>query len=357
MSRPEIAGDPRFFLCSGPHTLAALRAAAGDVSSQGDSERLLHGVAPLQMANGDQVSFLDNRRYATALEATGAGAVIVHPDMAPRVPADAAAIITTEPYLAWARVAAMFHPPAPLHPGVHPSAVLDVGARIDPTAEIGALVVIGAGAEIGPRCRVGAGSVIGPGVLLGDDCRIGPQVTITHALIGRRVTIHAGARIGQEGFGFAIARDGFHSVPQLGRVIIEDDADIGANTTIDRGSARDTVIGAGSRLDNLVQIGHNVRIGRACVIVAQVGISGSTVVEDQAMLGGQAGLAGHVTIGRGARVGGQAGVMSDIAAGAEVVGSPALPIREFFRQTAWLRRMLRKSETGGASTSSDGNAG
>jgi UDP-3-O-[3-hydroxymyristoyl] glucosamine N-acyltransferase len=289
MSWPEAVGDSRFFRKGGAHTLAVLRGVAGDRAATGADDRLLHGVAPLQTATSEDVSFLDNRRYITALETTRAGAVIVHPDMVPRVPKGTAPIITPEPYLAWARIAALFHPPPPSQPGIHRSAVLDTGVRVDPTAEIGPLVVIGAGAEIGARTCIGAGTVIGPGVVVGADCRIGPHATVRYALIGQRVVIHPGARIGQEGFGFAIGADGFHSVPQLGRVIIEDDADIGANTTIDRGSARDTVIGAGSRLDNLVQIGHNVRIGRACVIVAQVGISGSTVVEDQAMLGGQAG--------------------------------------------------------------------
>jgi UDP-3-O-[3-hydroxymyristoyl] glucosamine N-acyltransferase len=303
-------------------------------------------VAPLQTATTEQLSFLDNRRYTTALTKTQAGAVIVHPDMAEHVPSGTKAILTNEPYLVWARLAALFHPPPTATPGIHASAVLEPGVQVDPTAEIGPFVVIRAGAEVGPHCCIGAGTFIGPGVILGAFCRVGQHVTLTHTLVGQRVTIHSGARIGQEGFGFAIAKTGFHSVPQLGRVVLEDDVDIGANTTIDRGSVRDTVIGAGSRLDNLVQIGHNVRIGRACVIVAQVGISGSTVVEDQAMLGGQAGLTGHLRIGQGARVGAQAGVMSDVPAGAEVVGSPAQPVREFFRQTALLRRMLRKMDTG-----------
>ena len=181
--------------------------------------------------------------------------------------------------------------------------------------------------------------MIGEGVVLGADCRIGAHASLSHALLGARVYIYPGARIGQEGFGFAPTDAGFVSVPQLGRVIIEDDVEVGANTTIDRGSAQDTVIGAGSRLDNLVQIGHNVRLGRCCVIVAQVGISGSTVLDDFVMVAGQAGFTGHLHIGRRARIGAQAGVMADVPAGAEVVGSPAMPVREFFRQVATLRRL------------------
>jgi UDP-3-O-[3-hydroxymyristoyl] glucosamine N-acyltransferase len=203
--------------------------------------------------------------------------------------------------------------------------------------------VVGSGAQVGPRCRIGPSAVIGDGVLLGADCRIGAHVTLSHTLIGDRVVVFPGARIGQDGFGIAATGDGFVSVPQLGRVLIEDDVEIGANTTIDRGSMHDTVIGAGSRLDNLVQIGHNVRLGRACVIVAQAGISGSTILEDHVIVAGQAGLTGHLRVGPGARIGAQAGVMSDVPAGSDVVGTPAQPAREFFRYVATLRRLVREA--------------
>jgi UDP-3-O-[3-hydroxymyristoyl] glucosamine N-acyltransferase len=264
------------------------------------------------------------------------------------VPETAVAIVTEEPYPAWARVAALFHPVPPPRPGAHPTAVIDPDAHIDPSAEIGPLAVVGAGAEIGPRCRIGAAAVIGEGVVLGRDCRIGAQVSISHALLGERVCVLAGARIGQDGFGFAVTPAGMLSVPQLGRVILENDVEIGANTTIDRGSLQDTVIGAGSRLDNLVMIAHNVRLGRACVIVSQAGISGSTILEDYVMIGGQAGLTGHLHIGRGARIGAQGGVMADVPAGADVVGSPAQPVKEFFRQIALLRKSSRSGRKLGA---------
>jgi UDP-3-O-[3-hydroxymyristoyl] glucosamine N-acyltransferase len=340
MAIAPIAGDPRFFARTGPHGLAAVAAVAGGEAKGADLK--LEGVAPLQTAGPTQVSFLDNRRYADALAATGAGAVIVHPDMVARVPAGCAAIVTTEPYVGWARVAALFHPLPPPIPGIHAAAVVEAGAVVNPTAEIGPLAVIGAGAEIGPGCRVGAGAVIGAGVVMGPDCRIGPQATVTHAVLGARVYVYPGARIGQDGFGFAITKTGFVTVPQLGRVVLEDDVEVGANTTIDRGSAQDTVIGAGSRLDNLVQIGHNVRLGRCCVIVSQAGISGSTVLGDFVQVAGQAGLIGHLSIGDKARIGAQAGIMADVAAGADVVGSPAQPLREFFRQVAALRRLARR---------------
>ena len=318
---------------------------------------MLAGVAPLQTAGPDQVSFLDNRKYLPALEATRAGAVIVHPDMAARVPDGCAAIVTAEPYLGWARVAALFHPLPPLRAGQHPSAVVDLDAKVDPSAEIGPLAVVMARAEIGPRCRIGPGAVIGEGVVLGPDCRIGAHASLSHALLGARVYIYPGARIGQDGFGFAVTAAGFVTVPQLGRVVIEDDVEIGANSTIDRGSAQDTVIGAGSRLDNLVQIGHNVRLGRCCVIVSQAGISGSTVLEDFVQVAGQAGLTGHLRIGRKARIGAQCGVMADVPAGADVLGSPALPVREFFRQVLALRRLAAGRRPGAAGGEQGGSEG
>lgn len=333
-------GDARFFARSSPHALAAIAAAAHGTAPP--IERIFSGVAPLQSAGPDQVSFLDNRRYAAALEHTAAGAVIVHPDMLRRVPPATIPIVTTAAYEGWARVAALFHPAPPPCPGIHVSAVVAETARVDASTEIGPYVVIEAGAEIGPGCRIGPFVAIGKGVTIGADCRVGAHASLSHALLGARVYIYPGARIGQEGFSFATTDTGFLSIPQLGRVIVEDDVEVGANTTIDRGSTHDTVIGAGSRLDNLVQIGHNVRLGRCCVIVAQVGIAGSTILEDFVQVGGQAAMAGHVRIGKGAQIGAQAGVISDVPAGAMLLGSPAQPRKEFFRQVALLRRMVHR---------------
>src|SRR5439155_25332155 len=185
---------------------------------------------------------------------------------------------------------------------IHASAVIAETARVDWSAEIAPYVVVEAGAEIGPYCRVGPFVSIGKGVAIGPDCRIGAHASLSHAVLGARVYVYPGARIGQEGFSFAPTESGFLSVPQLGRVVLGDDVEVGANTTIDRGSTGDTVIGAGSRLDNLVQIGHNVCLGRCCVIVAQVGIAGSTVLGDFVQVGGQAAIAGHIRIGQGARI-------------------------------------------------------
>ena len=227
-------GDARFFSRSGPHALADIASAA--VGTAPAIDRMFNGVAPLQSAGQDEVSFLDNGRYAAALERTMAGAVIVHPQMQARVPSGTIAIVTTSTYEGWARVAALFHPVPPPRPGIHPSALVDRDAQVDASAEIGPYAVVEARAEIGPGCRIGSFVSIGTGVTMGRDCRIGAHASLSHALLGSRVYIYPGARIGQEGFSFATTKTGFLSVPQLGRVIVEDDVEVGANTTIDRGS-------------------------------------------------------------------------------------------------------------------------
>jgi UDP-3-O-[3-hydroxymyristoyl] glucosamine N-acyltransferase len=338
------AGDPRFYARSGPFNVAEVALAAGGtaggVNGEG-AELLLSGVAALDSAGPGEVSFLHDRRYAAALAATQAGAVVVHPDMADQVPGTAVAILAPATYEGWARVARLFHPLPPLNPGVHPLALVDPGAAVDPTAEIGPFCCVESGATIGPRTRIGPYASIGEGVAIGADCRIGAHASLSHAILADRVVLHPGVRIGQEGFSFAHTKTGFLTIPQLGRVLIQDDVEIGANTTIDRGSVQNTEIGAGTRIDNLVQIGHNVRIGRCCVIVAQVGISGSTILEDFVQVGGQAAFTGHVRIGKGAQVGAQAGVIGNVAPGAIVLGSPAQPRHEFFRGVATLKRLAR----------------
>jgi UDP-3-O-[3-hydroxymyristoyl] glucosamine N-acyltransferase len=259
--------------------------------------------------------------------------------MRARVPSSAIAIVTAPTYEGWARVAALFHPVLPPRPGIHPSALVDRDARVDASAEIGPYAVVEARAEIGPGCRIGSFVSISAGVIVGRDCRIGAHASLSHALLGSRVYIYPGARIGQEGFSFATTKTGFLSIPQLGRVIVEDDVEVGANSTIDRGSTRDTSSALARASIIWVQIGHNLRLGRSCMIVAQVGITGSTILEDFVQVGGQAALAGHLRIGQNSQIGAQAGVISDVPAGSVLLGSPAQPRKEFFRQVATLKRM------------------
>ena len=299
-------------------------------------------VAALAEAGPRDVSFLDNPRYTDALAASAAGACILHPTMAGHAPAGMAVLLSETPYLSYARLARALHPQAATASGVHEAAAVDPTAQLAPDSAVGAHAVVGARAEIGPGCVIGPGAVIGPGVVLGEGCEVGANASLEVCRLGARVRVHPGARVGQRGFGFAMQGFPYVDVPQLGRVLVEDDVEIGANTTIDRGSASDTVIGAGSRLDNLVQIGHNVRVGRGCILVAQTGIAGSTVLDDFVVIAGQGGVSGHLHLGEGAQIGARAGVMRDVAPGERVAGYPAMPARDFFRLVAMWRRMLKR---------------
>ncbi len=332
--------DPRFFHRSSPLTLGQLAALSGaTLSDETASGRLVVDVAPLADATADHLSFLDNKKYVANFKVTGAGACFVRPEMAEHAPAGLVCLLTNNPYRAYALAAQAFYPPQPVTAFVAPSAVVDASASIGADCHIAHGAVIGANVVIGARSRIGARAVIEDGVTLGDDTTISPNVYVTHAVIGNKVTIYPGAVIGRPGFGFAMDSTGFVSVPQLGRVVIEDGVEIGANATIDRGAGPDTIIGQGTRIDNLVQIGHNVQTGRNCVIVAQTGISGSTRLGDFVMTGGQAGLAGHLSIGTGAKIAAQSGIMRDVIPGAELMGTPAVPIKQFMRQTAILSKM------------------
>jgi UDP-3-O-[3-hydroxymyristoyl] glucosamine N-acyltransferase len=336
----DITGDSRFYERCGPFSVNEVATAVGG-STLGFA-RQISGLAPLNVAGASDLSFINSRRHLPSLSTTDAGAVIVTKALADAVPAGIDAIVCADPDAAWAVASALFHPRRLALPGVHPTAHVAACAIVHPSAEVGPFACIETGASIGPDCRIGAHSYIGQGVQLGAACTIGTHVSINFAVLGARVRIFSGARIGEDGFGFTASPTGFVSAPQLGRVILGDDVEIGANTTIDRGSVADTVIGAGSRIDNLVQIGHNVRLGRCCVIVAQVGIAGSTVLEDFVQIGGQAALSSHLHVGTGARIGAQAGLIANAPAHAVLLGSPAQPRSEFLRQIALLKRLGRR---------------
>jgi len=337
--------DERFFAVAGPFTTDEIaRRTGATLVGSGNDKLVLRDVAPLDVAGPDQLSFLDNRKYVDLFRKTRAGACFVHPDLSREAPKGVVVLVTPEPYRAYALAAQAFYPEPPPVPGIAPSAVVDATVQLGEGCRIEANAVIGDHAKLGKRCLVGANAVIGPGVVLGDDVRVGACASVSHSLVGSRVRIYPGARLGQDGFGFAPDRKGFVKVPQLGRVIVGDDVEIGANSTVDRGAGPDTVIGPGTMIDNLVQIGHNVQIGRQCVLVSQTGISGSTKLGDFVMIGGQGGLSGHLNIGSGAKIGAQAGVMRDVPAGETVIGAPAIPAREFFRQVAALQRLAKKRD-------------
>lgn len=317
--------DPRFFTNAGPFSLSEILKISGASCDATDGS--FEDVAPLDQAEPGHVSFLDNVKYKDQFRTTKAGAVFVDAGMAEHTPNGVLALVSDNPYKAYALTAQAFYPDQ------------------EATGNIAKTAVIHDTAKIGKNCTIEDCAVIGAHVEIGDYCRIGPHSSISHAIIGNHVRLYPGVRVGQDGFGFAPDPAGFVKVPQLGRVIIEDHVEIGANTTIDRGAGPDTVIGQGSWIDNLVQIGHNVKIGRGCVLVAQVGISGSTVIEDYVMIAGQSGVAGHLRVGKGAKIGAQSGVMRDVPPGEQYLGAPAIPAKEFMRQVASLKRLIQNKKT------------
>jgi UDP-3-O-[3-hydroxymyristoyl] glucosamine N-acyltransferase len=344
--------DARFFRAAGPFALGDLASLAEARLVGGDPHAEITDVGPLDRAERDQITFLDNAKYLDQAGSTRAAACLLRPEHADRLPGDVARLLTASPYHGYARVAAAFHPgaaaPGPDHPpaaGIAPGAIIHAAAIVGEGCRVAAGAVVAAGAEVGARCRIDANAVIGAGVVLGADCVIGPGATLNHCLIGARVVIHPGVRIGQDGFGFALGESGHLKVPQIGRVLIGDDVEIGANSTIDRGSGPDTVIGRGCKIDNLVMIAHNVSLGEDCIVVAQSGISGSTTIGAGSILAAQVGITGHLTVGPRVQLAARSAVIRDLPGGCTYGGTPAVPIGQWRRQMAALIRLGRRKVT------------
>ena len=325
----------------GPHRLTVREIAVlvgGQVEGPADSA--LAGIAPLDRAGPTDLSFLASGRYLQYFQRTSAGAVLLSPEFRTVRGGPASRILVEDPHRALARLVPEWFGTPEMAWGVHASAQVARGARWQGRVAIGPGACIGTAVELGADCRVDAFAMIGNRCRLGDGCHIESHATLEDGTeLGRGVRVRRGARVGGPGFGFIQIHESHERIPPVGRCVLHDGVEIGANSTLDRGSVSDTVIGAGTKIDSLVHIGHNVRIGSRCLIMAQVGIAGSTIVEDDVILAGQAGLAGHLRVGARARVGAQAGVIGDVAAGETVSGYPARPHREVLRQVAALKRL------------------
>lgn len=338
--------DDRFFPRRGPFSLGEI-AVRAKVELAADTPRdlMLRGIAPLDQAGPDELSIFCDVHHADAFAATRAGAVITSARLAERPHSGTSLLVARDPRYIFAVVGLMFYPRSVADPGVHVGAHVDSSALIGEGCQIDSGAVVGPQVRLGARCHIAANAVLGMAVVIGEDGFVASNATISHALIGANVRVGAGSVIGGEGFGVVPGPAGLICSAQLGRVIIGNNVRVGSNCTIDRGAVGDTVIGDNTMFDNLVQVGHNVHIGRNCVFAGQAGVAGSVTIGDGVMVGGAVSISDHLVVGSNARIAGKSGVARDVAEGETVGGYPAVPIRQWHRQTTNLARLGQKPES------------
>ncbi|MGF9691213.1 UDP-3-O-(3-hydroxymyristoyl)glucosamine N-acyltransferase [Rhizobium sp. 0TCS1.26] len=334
-----------------PHAGVGLRELAAligaELADEAHADRIIRSVSPVARAGEGDLCYILSRKHKDELETCKASAILVDAALRPMIPDHIPVLLTSKPSTAFAMAGAFLYPKAARIPpivsdgGISPAAYIDPSARLEPDVTVEPMAVIGAGAEIGSGSYIGAGSVIGAGVRIGRDCSVAAGASIVAALIGNNVIIHNGVRIGQDGFGFAPGPRGMLKIVQIGRVIIQDNVEIGANSTVDRGAMDDTVIGEGTKIDNLVQVAHNVRIGRHCAIASGAGIAGSATIGDGVQIGGAVGVNGHITIGDGVQIAAMSGVIASLPPGGRYGGIPARPMPDFMRDVA---EMMARSD-------------
>ena len=335
--------DAKFYQTSEKLSLGQIAKLCGlRLPNNYNKKRVFNDVAPLDTADNNHVSFLNNNNYINKFKNSKAGACFFRKDFLKFAPKNMIPLITDDPYNLFALIANAFYPQKKITSGIHPKAHIETTAKFDNTVQIGPGAIISGNVQIGSNSQIGANTVILSGVTIGKNNFIGPNCTIGYSILGSNIKIHNGVRIGQDGFGFAANKSGFMKIPQLGRVLISDNVEIGANTTIDRGTGPDTIINEGVKIDNLVQIAHNVKIGKNSIIVSQSGVAGSTVIGDNVIIAGQVGIAGHLTIGDNVKIAAKSGIMKNIDNGKIVGGYPAVEIKDWHRQTIILKKIIKK---------------